>query len=311
MSKKVSVVVTTYNRFGDLKRCLKSVFRSDYRNFELLILDDASSDETAALTPETLRGLFGVDPDFPVKVIHNPENFRMVRTRNTGAKRAAGEYVLFIDDDNIIDPRMISALVEFADANPGCGVVGPSMHYWSNKKKYLDYQKINLFTGKTSGHIDDTPAPACDSDGVPNVFMIRSEVFQKAGYFDEAFMQTFTEPDFSFSAARHGYRSVIVKAAVTNHDIPYEFSPRTLGGEFKSKAYCTIRNRALIVARYGRWYHKLAYGLFFSWAWALIYSALVLRYWRLDLIRLYWSGWRDGLRYLLTGRLVNSLPWVL
>jgi GT2 family glycosyltransferase len=308
MSKKVSVVVTTYNRYSDLKRCLESVFKSDFEDFNLLVVDDASTDETAALTPESLRALFGVDPAFPVMVIHNQENFRMVRSRNTGAKSAAGEYVLFIDDDNIIDPRMISVLVEFADANPGCGVLGPSMHYWSNKKKYLDYQKIDFFTGKTNGYIDDTSATVCDSDGVPNVFMIRSEVFGKAGYFDETLIQTFSEPDFSFNVDRHGYRSVIVKAAVTYHDIPYEFSPRTLGGEFKFKAYCTIRNRALIVARYGRWYHKLTYGLFFSWAWAFIYSALVFRYRRFDLIRLYWSGWCDGLRYLLTGRLVNSLP---
>jgi len=311
MNKKVSIVVTTYNRYGDLMRCLESVFKSDFRDFELIVVDDASSDETADLTSERLCVLLGLGNTFPVKLIHNLENFRMVRTRNTGAKNASGEFVLFIDDDNIIDSQMISILVEFAIANPDCGVVGPSMHYWSDKKKYLDYQKINFFTGKTNGHINKSQDPSCDSDGVPNVFMIRSEVFSRAGYFDEDLMQTFTEPDFSFNAARHGYRSVIVKAAVTYHDIPKKFSPRTLGGEFKSKAYCTIRNRALIVGRYGRWYHQLTYGLFFSWTWALIYSVLVLRFWRFDLIRLYWYGWRDGLRYLLSRRLVNSLPNVL
>jgi glycosyltransferase involved in cell wall biosynthesis len=311
MSIKVSVVVTTFNRFSDLKRCLESVLKSDFKGYELVVVDDASSDETAGLSEAGLRALIGAGPELPIKVIHNPENFRMVKARNTGARNSAGEYVLFIDDDNIIDPGMISALVAFGDANPTCGVLGPSMHYWSNRRKYLDYQKINLFTGKTSGHIDATPAPACDSDGVPNVFMIRAKVFQEAGYFDEALMQTFTEPDFSYNAAKHGYRSVIVKAAITYHDIPYEFSPRTLGGEFKSKAYCTIRNRALMVGRYGRWYHKLTYGLLFSWAWAFIYSALVARYWRFDLVRLYWYGWRDGQRYLLTGRLVNALPSIL
>ena len=307
MNKKVSVVVTTCNRFNDLKRCLDSIFQSDYSDFELIVVDDASSDETANLTVESLRALFGLDDDFSVKLIHNRENLKMVRTRNIGAKNAVGEYVLFVDDDNIIDKHMISVLVEFAVENPDCGVIGPGMYYWNNRKKYLDYQKINLFTGKTNGYISSSEDLVCESDGVPNVFMIRRDVFGKAGYFDEALMQTFTEPDFSFNAARHGYRSVIIKGAVTYHDIPREFSPRTLGGEFKSKAYCTIRNRALIIARYGRWYHKLVYGLFFSWVWAFIYSILVLRFWRLDLIRLYWYGWRDGLRYMMTGRLVNSL----
>ncbi len=311
MSDKLSVVITTFNRFKDLKRCMESVFRSNYNNFELVIVDDASTDETRDLTVERVCEMPGFRGDIHVTVVHNPYNYRMVRSRNTGAQNSHGEYVLFIDDDNIVDSRMLSVLVTFADHNPDCGIMGPSMHYWSDKKKYLDYQKISLLTGKTNGHIDNTAALACDSDGVPNVFMIRRDVFEKAGYFDEALMQTFTEPDFSFNAAKCGYRSVIVKDAITYHDIPVEYSPRTLGGEFKSKAYCTIRNRVLIVARYGRWYHKLTYGLIFSWFWALLYSALILRYGRLDLVRLYWYGWRDGLVYLVTGRLVNSLPKLL
>ena len=311
MNVKLSIVITTLNRFKDLKRCLESVSRSNYDDFEVIIVDDASTDETQDLTAEKVYEIMDGRENRRVIVVHNACNLKMVRSRNIGAKSSRGEYVLFIDDDNIVDSRMLSVLVTFADRNPDCGIVGPSMHYWSNKKRYLDYQRISLLTGKTNGCIDNTAAPACDSDGVPNVFMIRRNVFEKAGYFDEALIQTFTEPDFSFNAAKYGYRSVIVKDAITYHDIPYDFSPRTLGGEFKSKAYCTIRNRVLIVARYGRWYHKLTYGLIFSWFWALLYSALVLRYGRLDLVRLYWYGWRDGVVYLVTGRLINSLPKLL
>lgn len=303
----VSVVITTCNRFGDLMRCIDSVAHSTYQPLELVVVDDFSTDETRFLLDTDLGGRHPRFSDC-CQVIHNATSLKMVRTRNVGAQAARGPYVLFIDDDNVVEDSMIARLVDYAEQHPAAGIIGPAMCYLSDRSRYLDYQTFNFFTGRTVGHVAPPTAlqNAWKSDGVPNAFMVRAEVFRKAGYFDESLIQTFTEPDFSFGIARHGYASVMIRNAVTYHDVPRGYTPRSLGGQFRVKAYCTMRNRAVLIARYGRWYHVVVYELCFAWAWALLYSAIVLRYGRFDLVPFYLYGWFDGLTYCLTGRLDDA-----
>jgi GT2 family glycosyltransferase len=299
---RVSVVITTRDRRDHLLRCIESVKASTFSDWELLVIDDASTDDTRLLDVADLVGVAG-------EIVHLPEQIMMVRARNVGARRARGELVLFIDDDNVVDSAMINALVVAAEKHPDFGVFGPVMLEMKTGEAYLDHQTVNLWTGRTRGHIDRLGREICDTDGVPNVFMVRREVFERGGYFDEALLQTYTEPDFTFAARAKGFRSGIVKAAITHHDVLREsnFTPRALGGEFRQKAYCLMRNRTVLVKRYGRWYQRAVYTAFFSWFWPLAYSLIVLRFLRFDLVGLYWHGWWDGMVHMLGGPLINGL----
>lgn len=303
---RVSIVITTKNRRAALLACVESLRRSTFADYELIVIDDCSTDGTESLSAAD----FGVTP---CQVFHAPEPLMMVKARNEGARRSRGEYVLFVDDDNVVDPHMLERLVAAADARPEYGIVGPSMWYLAERVKYMDYQRISLATGKTRGVVDESDREVCDSDGIPNVFMIRRAVFEACGYFDEALVQTYTEPDFALNARRHGFRCGIVKAAVTWHDVTMQsfLTPRSLGGTFAQKAYCLMRNRSVLVARYGQRWQKAVYAACFAWFWPLVYSVLVLRFRRWDLVRLYWAGYTDGMRYLLTRRLRNRLPGLL
>ncbi len=144
------------------------------------------------------------------------------------------------------------------------------------------------------------------------MFLVKKEVFDKTGLFDDSLIQTFTEPDFALNAKRYGYKCYILKKAKTYHNVnDNSLSIRTLGGHFSQKAYCLMRNRTVIIVRYGKWYHKLVYLFLFSWLWPTIYSLLMIGPKRFDLIRLYWMGFVDGLAYMLTGKLNNSLRQTL
>ena len=237
----------------------------------------------------------------------------MVRARNEGAKLARGDYVLFVDDDNIVDASMMSVLVDAADRYASHGILGPTMYYAGSREKYMDYQLLSMWTGRTHGIVDSSESALCESDGIPNVFLVKQSVFRGCGYFDEAMIQTFTEPDFALAARKRGFRCGIVKRAKTFHDVSMadSLTPRALGGQFSQKAYCLMRNRSVLVARYGVWYQKTVYVVCFSWLWPLIYSILVAKERRWDLVRMYGYGFRDGLIYLFTGRLVNSLPLLM
>jgi glycosyltransferase involved in cell wall biosynthesis len=301
----LSIVITTRNRKEDLLECVNSVRKSNLENleWELIVVDDNSSDGTREIK---LKELGGVENG---KIIHNAAQQMMVRSRNTGAKCAQGKYILFIDDDNIIDSQMPKNLIVFLEKNKNYGLAGPSMYYLDTRKKYMDGQEINFFTSRTTFFIDNHVGEFCDTDGIPNVFVVRKEVFVRIGFFDESLIQTMTEPDFAFSAAKNGYKCAIVKKAKTYHKISLakKLDPESLGGDFSQKAYCLMRNRSLIISRYAKIYHKIFYLLFFSWFWPFIYSVIVMRKKRFDLVRLYWLGWKDGMIYFFTGKLKNSL----
>jgi GT2 family glycosyltransferase len=141
--------------------------------------------------------------------------------------------------------------------------------------------------------------------------MIRREVFERCGYFREDLIQTYTEPHFALHAAGFGFKCAMVPAARTYHHTEPDVGPftsRGLGATFDQRAYCLLRNRTILVAEFGRCYHKLLYAPMFSLLWPSVYSLFALRLGRRDLVRLYWMGWLDGILYLLTGHLRNSLP---
>jgi len=300
----LSIVITTRNRKEDLFDCINSIKVSDFKNieYELIIVDDASDDGTEKITQEdiVLNN---------VKIIHNYTQQMMVRSRNIGAKNSSGKYVLFIDDDNIIDKEMIFNLLDFAENNPEFGMIGPSMYYFESKEKYMDGQKISLITGKTSYFVGEEEKDYYDSDGIPNVFMIKKEAFEVCGYFDEKLIQTYTEPDFAKMIQKKGFKCCIVPKAKTYHKIKKEddLKPISMGGKFKQKAYCLMRNRVVYIARYGNFINKFLYTIFFSWFWPCIYSFFALKNKRLDLVKLYWRGFYGGMVYLFTGKLKSSV----
>ena len=300
----LSIVITTRNRKKDLFECINSIKKSDFKGieYELIIVDDASDDGTEKITDEDI-GLSNV------KIIHNEKQQMMVRSRNIGAKNSVGEYVLFIDDDNIVDKDMIFNLVSFAKNNPEFGMIGPSMYYFESKEKYMDYQKISLLTGKTSYFIGNEEKDYFESDGIPNVFMITREAFEKCGYFDERLIQTYTEPDFAQMIARKGFKCCIVPKAKTYHKIKKEddLKPISMGGKFKQKAYCLMRNRTVYISRYGKPLEKIIYIICFSWVWPVAYSFFALKNGRFDLVRLYFKGFYDGIKYFFTGKLKDRV----
>lgn len=303
--KDLSVVVTTVNRKSCLLECVESIAKSDFSDieWELIIIDDCSSDGT-----EKLKG-----NDFGIKntrVVHNKTQEYMIASRNIGIRESSGRQILFVDDDNVVDRLMIKTLFEFQNQNPEFGIVGPSMYYFQTKKKYTDYQRFNFYTGKTNCYIDsDKRRKIVEADGISNVFMVEREVFKKTGCFDEKLISDYTELELAVKAAKTGFKCAVIKMARTYHKLPVINTGRVRhqGGHRPQVAYCLIRNRFIIVLRYGTLLQKVVFLSLFSWLWPLVYSFSVLRSRRFDTIKLYWRGWFDGVRYLFFGSIDHIL----
>ena len=103
MKDLISVVVTCYNHQDYIEQCLRSIFAQTYRNIELLVLDDGSSDHSAEIIESVL-----VDSPFPTR-FESHENMGVVKTRNKALQQIQGTYFIFVDSDDFLDSDYIES----------------------------------------------------------------------------------------------------------------------------------------------------------------------------------------------------------
>ena len=111
-----SIIIPVFNKVEFTFQCLRSLFREvDLTRNEIVVVDNASSDETAQMLAQ-----FGNR----VRVIRNAENLGFVEACNAGAKAAKGEYLVFLNNDTIVQKGWLESLVETAETDKSVGLVG-------------------------------------------------------------------------------------------------------------------------------------------------------------------------------------------
>ena len=102
----VSIIMPVYNSEKYIEESIKSVLCQSYNDFELIIVDDCSSDGSRKI----MQGM--ADKDDRIKVIHLEQNKGVANARNVGMENAAGEYIMFLDSDDIFFPDAVKILVD-------------------------------------------------------------------------------------------------------------------------------------------------------------------------------------------------------
>ncbi|MEK7564206.1 MAG: glycosyltransferase [Patescibacteria group bacterium] len=119
MNKLVSVLLPTYNGASRIQEAIQSVLDQSYANWELLVLDDGSLDNTKEIVDKLILG------DRRIKYMKNEVNLGIQKTLNVGLHQGVGEYIARIDDDDVwIDRNKISKQVEFLEKNKDYVLVG-------------------------------------------------------------------------------------------------------------------------------------------------------------------------------------------
>lgn len=146
-SHLVSVIIPAFNEQAAIVTCLKSVKDSDYKNIEVVLVDDCSADDTSKVAQEFAR-----KNKLNFKIIRNKSHKERGVTRNMGAKEAKGEYLLFIDADMKVGKKVITECVEMIkkDGKTGAIIIPEESYgegFWSQcraleKKCYLKDDKI-------------------------------------------------------------------------------------------------------------------------------------------------------------------------
>jgi len=108
MDKKVSIVVPIYKVEKYLDRCVESLVNQTYKNLEIVLVDDGSPDNCPAMCDEYAKA------DSRIKVVHKP-NGGLPDARNAGMDVATGDYLLFVDSDDWIEPQTVSELTQIIE----------------------------------------------------------------------------------------------------------------------------------------------------------------------------------------------------
>ncbi|MGB8318229.1 MAG: glycosyltransferase, partial [Ignavibacteriaceae bacterium] len=214
-NKKVSVIALTYNQLEYTKSFIQSLYQNTSYPFELIIVDNNSSNNTIKFLKELEKTKNNV------KLILNNNNLGFPKGVNQGIKKAAGNYILVANNDIVLTKGWLERMIEIAESDPQTGLVGPVSNSVSgmqldNDAKYSTIEEMHDYAAnvrqKNRGKILEFPRVAflCT--------LIKKEIIEKIGGLDERFSPgNFEDDDFCLRAQLAGFKNVIAKDVFIHH----------------------------------------------------------------------------------------------
>lgn len=202
MSNKVSIIILAWNGFAYNQMCLRSIEKYTDFPYELVLVDNGSSDGTGWLFKHTPGA----------KVITNQKNLGFAAGNNQGIKVSEGDYVLLLNNDTVVTAGWLSNLVACLKSSPDIGAVGPRSNYAAvtgmNDLVFKDFTQMHEFAREFN-----RPDPAKwveVEDWLPGFcLLLKREVINRVGFLDERFeLGTLEDVDYCRRIRKAGYRLV-------------------------------------------------------------------------------------------------------
>jgi len=203
---KISVIIPTRDGVEVLERCIHSIeTRTDYPNYEILIVDNGSS------KPETLKFFSTLRH----RVLRLDEPFNYSRLNNFGVQHASGDFLLLLNNDTeVISPEWMRAMLELCHV-PGVGIAGAKLYYPDGRIQHagvvLGIQGVaghshKYFPRHSRGYFDSLVCIRNYSAVTAACLMVRRDAFEAVGGFDEELKVAFNDVDFCLRVRDKGYR---------------------------------------------------------------------------------------------------------
>ena len=229
----VSIIILNYNAGDLLINCVNSVFKSNYENFEVIVVDNVSTDDSHKKCKERFE---------KIQLIENSENFGYCEGNNIGIKKSKGEYIVILNPDTIVNSDWLEKLFEAYKKN-GEGLYQPKLLTSFDKKRINSLgNMINIFGfgySKGKGTIDKDELNEIEEIGYASgaCLFTSIDVFKKIGLFDSFLFAYHDDLDLGWRAHHLGIKSYIVSTAIVFHAESFSFKWS------KKKFYLLERNR--------------------------------------------------------------------
>lgn len=204
---KVFIIILNYNGESTLGRCLESVYKLNYDNYEVVVVDNNSTDGSF----DKMRPLYA-----KFNFIKNSQNLGFAAGNNVAIKwslEKMADYVLLLNNDALIEKNSLALMVQAAQAKAQVGIVSPIIYKGESKKIWFAGGKINWFKMRAEhlvGRGKTQYITGC-------AMLIKKEVFKKIGLLDENFFLYYEDVDFSYRAQKKGFGLEIVSGAKVFH----------------------------------------------------------------------------------------------
>jgi len=221
---KLSVIIPVYNSRETLGECITAVLNSDYKDYELIVIDDASTDDSVEVAKK-----------FPCRVISLETNQGAAVTRNRGAREAKNEILLFIDSDIIVKPDSISKIItKFSEDDNISGVVGA--YCLDNRfTNFLSQYKhmIACYRDKITSCRGDETCEDLSHDSFRGAFFaLKKEIFAKHKFDGQYKRASIEDIEFGRKLLSLGYKFVVDKDNQVEH-----LKKITVKSFFKNQCY--------------------------------------------------------------------------
>ncbi len=254
--KMTSIVILAFNQLQYTRKCIESIFRHTKQPFELIVVDNGSTDGTLAYLESVAGGqrteVGGQRPEdggrrseneggkteggggrseVRVEIIANQENRGFAAGNNQGIAAARGDYILLMNNDIVVTPDWLERMISCAEKSPQIGMVGPMSNYASGRQ-IVENVPYNLETleGLERFAGDFSRQWAAERQRSTQVvgfcMLIKRAVINRIGGLDERYgLGNFEDDDFSLRATLAGFESWIAKDCFVHH-----FGSRTFIG---------------------------------------------------------------------------------
>ncbi|RPI35622.1 MAG: glycosyltransferase, partial [Nitrospiraceae bacterium] len=225
----ISVVIPNYNGSKTIGKCLEAVLSSTYVPFEVIVVDDASTDASVE-----------VINTFPCRLIRFDKHVGASKARNTGARASAGEIIFFIDADCIVEKDTLSRIQKAFNGQEGV-VIGGSY-------TPVSYDS-NFFSIFQSIYINYSELKRTEPDYIATHAMaIEKRIFEKSGGFPERFLPIIEDVEFSHRLRRSGYKLLMNPDILVRHIFNFTFR-KSLRNAYRKSHYWimySLSNRDLL-----------------------------------------------------------------
>lgn len=259
----VTVIILNWNDWQDTIECLESLNKVDYDNFEIIVADNGSTDDSVI---QIDNFLLSFESKFKVLNYKLRDNLgfaggnNYVLRQNFQFPNSKPEYILLLNNDTIVSPNFLKKIVSVAESDKKIGIAGPIIYFYDkpdhinsagskvnwlmNKGNYLGYNE------KDGGQFGDKPYKVDYVSGA--CLLIKKEVIDKMGLIPEEYFLYYEDTDWNFQAKKAGYKSVLVPGAKIWHK--ESASAKKIGAKY---IYYHVRNGILFNRRCAPFYKKI------------------------------------------------------
>ena len=206
-SPKVSIIIVNYNGKELLQKCLDSLLKVNYDNFEIILVDNNSTDGTVEFITKNYPSLI---------IIKLDSNKGFAEPNNVAAKISKGKYLLFLNNDTVVTPNFISEMVKVMETDKKIAVCQSLLlkpdGSVDSSGDFIDHLGV-VYNSKTE--IDEI-REVSSARGAS--MLIRSDIFEKLDGFDQKFFVTFEDVDLCWRSWILGYRVLIIPTSIVYHE---------------------------------------------------------------------------------------------